>query len=70
MSNAAQQPVRAVPGVPGGQSEPVWAMNAEIKTHDTLEAPLWADAQFSFLELPDAQQVQTTATWTKVDFVI
>lgn len=52
------------------QSEPVWAMNAEVQTCSTSQAPVWADNQFSCLELQlDAQQQHSMAaesTWIEV----
>jgi len=53
-----------------GQAESAWMMNAEVQTFATSQAPLWADEQFSFLEMqPDGEQEQTTSSgpcWTKV----
>lgn len=53
-----------------GQAEPAWMMKAEVQTFASLRAPLWADDQFSFLELqPDAGQEQSALSghcWTKV----
>jgi len=53
-----------------GQAESAWMMNAEVQTFATSQAALWADEQFSFLEMqPDGEQEQTTSSgpcWTKV----
>ena len=52
------------------QPDPAWMMHAEVQTFAPSQAPLWADDQFSFLELQPtaAQQQQMTSdqTWTQV----
>ena len=58
------------------RAEPGWMVNAETQTCASAQTPLWADEQFSFLELirtagtsADEQDMQLPAmqrTWCKV----